>query len=297
MQFLFFLIIVVSVGAYQTAAKEWGAGAGVLSILVAITLPCLSLYLWSLWSGEEDKNNNEQSGAQRRSGNTTSSQDDVFTRHQSAYLRLLSAMMAKIAKADGQIDASEIRMAEGAFAKLGFSEVQRQLCILAFRNALNESHNIYYYATEMVNLGFSYEMRVVAYEILWDIACADGILAPAEKNVLEALERELMLGPGTFARLFRQRIRRTNKWDYDDQNENAHQYRDSLENEYAELGCKSSATDEELRKAYRSLAKKLHPDILRAQGMPESLMRKSNARMARINTAWDKIKKARGIKN
>jgi len=140
-------------------------------------------------------------------------------------------------------------------------------------------------------------MRVVAYEILWDIACADGILAPAEKNVLEALERELMLGPGTFARLFRQRIRRTNKWDYDDQNENAHQYRDSLENEYAELGCKSSATDEELRKAYRSLAKKLHPDILRAQGMPESLMRKSNARMARINTAWDKIKKARGIKN
>ena len=297
MQFLFFLIIVVSVGAYQTAAKEWGAGAGVLSILVAITLPCLSLYLWSLWSGEEDKSNNEQSGTQRRSGNSTSSQDDVFTRHQSAYLRLLSAMMAKIAKADGQIDASEIRMAEGAFAKLGFSEVQRQLCILAFRNALNESHNIYYYATEMVNLGFSYEMRVVAYEILWDIACADGILAPAEKNVLEALERGLMLDPGTFARLFRQRIRRTNKWDYDDQNENAHQYRDSLENEYAELGCKSSATDEELRKAYRSLAKKLHPDILRAQGMPESLMRKSNARMARINTAWDKIKKARGMKN
>jgi hypothetical protein len=31
--------------------------------------------------------------------------------------------------------------------------------------------------------------------------------------------------------------------------------------------------------------------------MPESLMRKSNARMARINAAWDKIKKARGIKN
>ena len=72
---------------------------------------------------------------------------------------------------------------------------------------------------------------------------------------------------------------------------------DPLDYEYNELGCSSNATDEELRRAYRNLAKKLHPDILRAQGMPEALMGKANARMARINAAWDKIKKTRGIKN
>ncbi len=296
MQFLVIILIVVAIGAYQTAAQEWGVIAGVLSILVAIISPFLSLYLWGLWSGEDNKNKNVKTGPHQQSVKNNSSQEDVFIRHQSAYLRLLSSMIAKIAKVDGRIDASEIRSAESSFTKLGFSEVQRQLCILAFRNALNESHDIYYYANEMVNHGFNYEMRVIAYEILWDVACADGILAPEEKKVLEWLERRLMLGSGTFLRFFRQRVRESNEWDYNQQ-KGSNQYSDSLESEYAELGCASSATDAELRNAYRSLAKKLHPDILRAQGMPDALMAKANARMARINAAWDKIKKTRGIKS
>jgi uncharacterized tellurite resistance protein B-like protein len=187
MLFLLLVLIAVSGGAYKTAAQEWGALAGILSVLIAVIFPFLSLILWELWSGEDNKKRNVKTEPHQQSAKNNSSQEDVFIRHQSAYLRLLSSMIAKIAKVDGRIDASEIRSAESSFTKLGFSEVQRQLCILAFRNALNESHDIYYYANEMVNHGFNYEMRVIAYEILWDVACADGILALEEKKFLNGL--------------------------------------------------------------------------------------------------------------
>ena len=181
---------------------------------------------------------------------------------------------------------------------IGFSDIQKQVCILAFRNALIATHHISYYACQLVELKFSYELRMIAYEILWDIACADGVLDLEEKTLLESLEKSLLLEPGTFNHFFRQRVRQSREGNGGfDNAKNSSAQKDPLSDEYEELGCSSSATDEELRSAYRNLAKRLHPDILRAQGMPEALMVKANARMARINAAWDKIKKARGIRN
>ena len=108
---------------------------------------------------EESDKNDSKSREKEDDVGSSSCQTNTFAQHQYAYLKLLAAMIAKIAKADGQIAASEIHAAEDSFARLGLSEVQRQLCILAFRNALNEQYAIDYYAEEMVNLGFSDEMR------------------------------------------------------------------------------------------------------------------------------------------
>ena len=54
-------------------------------------------------------------------------------------------------------------------------------------------------------------------------------------------------------------------------------------------------SNDELRTAYREKAKRLHPDILRAQGLSEELLGRANEQMSRINAAWDEIKKERGI--
>lgn len=298
MQFWWLYLILLAIGAYKTAAKEWGTFAGIISVLVAFVLPILTIYLWGEAIGKEDGEKRYSKGKQKDGKHGSVPNNDDFWRHQSAYLRLLSAMMAKMAKADGRIDASEIRAAEAAFGRLGFSDIQKQVCILAFRNALIATHHISYYACQLVELKFSYELRMIAYEILWDIACADGVLDLEEKTLLESLEKSLLLEPGTFNHFFRQRVRQSREGNGGfDNAKNSSAQKDPLSDEYEELGCSSSATDEELRSAYRNLAKRLHPDILRAQGMPEALMVKANARMARINAAWDKIKKARGIRN
>lgn len=68
-----------------------------------------------------------------------------------------------------------------------------------------------------------------------------------------------------------------------------------LQAEYDLLGCPADATDDAARNAYRMAAKKYHPDILRAGGMPEAEVRKASAMMAKVNEDWEKIRKARGI--
>ena len=50
-----------------------------------------------------------------------------------------------------------------------------------------------------------------------------------------------------------------------------------------------------MKRAYREKAKKCHPDVLRAQGLPEEMIGKANEQMARVNEAWGRIKSARGL--
>jgi len=69
----------------------------------------------------------------------------------------------------------------------------------------------------------------------------------------------------------------------------------ALQKEYDLLGCAPDATDDAVRRAYRVVAKKYHPDLLRANGFSESLIQKATLKMAQINAAWEKIRKERDI--
>lgn len=62
---------------------------------------------------------------------------------------------------------------------------------------------------------------------------------------------------------------------------------------YEILGCKETATDQELRKAYLSLCKEYHPD--RIQGASEGVKKLANEQLRKIIDAYEKLKMARGI--
>ena len=53
--------------------------------------------------------------------------------------------------------------------------------------------------------------------------------------------------------------------------------------------------DVAVRRAYRLVAKRCHPDSLRASGASEGSVAAATEQMARINDAWDTIRKARGM--
>lgn len=70
----------------------------------------------------------------------------------------------------------------------------------------------------------------------------------------------------------------------------------SLPEAYDVLGVRAGAGDEAVLKAYRRQLSRHHPDKLRANGLPESMLEHAKQRTQQIIEAWDIIRAARGIK-
>ena len=64
---------------------------------------------------------------------------------------------------------------------------------------------------------------------------------------------------------------------------------------YAVLGITRSASDTEVRALWRRLVRENHPDSLAAHGVPAELIARASDKVARINAAWDRIKRERGL--
>lgn len=200
----------------------------------------------------------------------------------------VAAMLAKIAKADGHVSADEIASVEQAFRRLGFSPAARAYAVKVFRKAKDDSRSIYQYAADFSRAVNSIEVRELLYELLWDIACADGRISPAELEMLRLVPRALGIRADWFHVFASMRMGGETR-------DAARPARDSLADAYGVLGADASDSDETLKRKYRELAKRNHPDALRAQGLPEAMVGKATERMSRINAAWAEVRAARGL--
>ena len=63
---------------------------------------------------------------------------------------------------------------------------------------------------------------------------------------------------------------------------------DTKRDYYEVLGLQKGASEEEIKKAYRQMAKKYHPDLNPGDKAAEE-------KFAKVNQAYDRIKKARGM--
>jgi len=64
---------------------------------------------------------------------------------------------------------------------------------------------------------------------------------------------------------------------------------------YVVLGVPRSASAEEIRAKWKQLMRENHPDSLAARGVPAEFIARANEKVARINAAWDRIKRERGL--
>ena len=234
------------------------------------------------------------------------------------FLRRLFGILARMAKIDGKVDAWEAHAAEGAFARFPRAKARRKFCVDVFNSAKNGRMPLGRLAAEFEKEWATPEECLAVYELLWDIACAKGVLKSVHKEALRNLCVPLGLPPNYFTLFYRKRSTTFREVEEDESrsDDGAHEGRRSsqrrktseqgtrseqrrpppppppktpLQEAYELLGCHSADSNDVLRRAYRAAAKRHHPDLMRARGCSERQVRAASEMMSRINAAWEVI--------
>lgn len=201
---------------------------------------------------------------------------------QTVFIVTLFSMLAKMAKADGQVSRAEVRFIEDFMENnLRLSAEDRKQAIKIFQNAKGDTYSIYDYAEQYRQLVRNQAMREMVYRVLFAVAYADGELHASEEEILRRIPTYLGLHDSIFAAMLGEFDRRTPTSAV------------SLEQHYAVLECRSDVSDRELKLAYRRKAAEFHPDKIAAKGLPEEFMRHAEDQMKAVTVAYDTIAAAR----
>ena len=195
---------------------------------------------------------------------------------QMAFTIAVIVLGAKMAKADGHVSSEEIRAFREVF-HIPPSEMEAVGKL--FNEARQDATGYEPYAAQIAEL-FVGQPEVLEQLLggLFHIAKASGGLHPAELQYLASVANIFGFGGQAF-----ERIRA------------AHMGADEAD-PYKVLGLTRDASDAEIKRTYRELIRKYHPDTAIAQGMPEEFIEVANDKMAAINAAYDSIEKERGLK-
>jgi len=116
---------------------------------------------------------------------------------------------------------------------------------------------------------------------LFAIARADKPLNGTEQAFLEGVWRGFGLGADVWVRASGRSGTRRPAVDEEDP--------------YQVLGVPRDIADDALRAAWRQLMRENHPDSLASRGVPPEFIARASDKVARINAAWDRIKRERGL--
>lgn len=213
-----------------------------------------------------------------------------------AFFEALFGSLGYLSKADGHVSPAEIRMVESLMQRMQISGRERQRAIGFFNQGKQAGFDLRGALGVFVrHSAMRPDLRQMFMQILFEAAFSSGKLTQAEHDVLLQVAQSLRIPAAVFAAMLQARQGGTGG-----QQGGYHGrggvVRGSLEQAYAHLGLQSGASEAEVKKAYRKLVSQYHPDKLVSRGLPEEMMAMAKARVRDINTAYEQIKKARGIK-
>ena len=176
-------------------------------------------------------------------------------------------------KADKQMLKSELDYVKQFLSKQ-FNQNQVQDFMTLFKDIIKQDYPLRDVCRQIVR-SMDHSSRLELIHVLFGLSKADGHVHPDEVKVIHTLARYLNINNNDFNSI------------------QAMFFKDTL-SDYKILGLDSSATDNEVKKTYRKMAAKYHPDKVAHLG--EELKNLAEEKFKSLNDAYQNIKKERGIK-
>jgi DnaJ like chaperone protein len=190
-----------------------------------------------------------------------------------AFSTAVTALGAKLAKADGRADASEFDAFSEAFqsSPAGERDIRR-----LYNLARQTTRGFESYAKRLAKRyrGCPQLLEDVL-DGLFHIAKSDGAVTAAEMGYLEEVARLFGLSELTFRRLV------------------ATHLGGEASDPYIILDVPHDASDEVVRAAWRAALSAAHPDRARSRGLPDEFIEVAEAKSSSINAAYDAIRRER----
>ena len=185
----------------------------------------------------------------------------------------LLVLFAKVMKADDQLLKSELDYVK-SFLLQQFDRSQVRDFMILFKDILEQDYPLKDVCRQ-IQRSMDHPSRIELIHVLFGLSRADGYVHPEEVRVINTISRYLNVNEKDFESIKAMFI-------------------EDSRSSYTILEIKSSAKDNEVKRAYRKMANKYHPDKVAHLG--EDLRKLAEEKFKAVNNAYQTIKKERGMK-
>lgn len=186
----------------------------------------------------------------------------------------LLVLMACIMKADGRVDKSELAVVK-KFLVANFGEQGALDALQILKNLLEQDIDESQVAMQ-ISQNLNYSSKLELLHLLFNIAYADGVVVASELATIQRISNIFRIDRLDFESIKAPYMKQVDQdW------------------AYKSLEIEPSATVEEIKKAYRQMAKKYHPDKVNDLG--EDVKKSATEKFRSVNEAYESLKKQRGF--
>ena len=200
-------------------------------------------------------------------------------------------IMGHIAKIDGRVSEDEVRVARRIMHGMRLSPEQVREAIGHFTRGKNLGYPLdERLAVLAEHLGGRADLARAFVQIQLQAAVGVGQIGAEKRQLLWRVASGLGIGRAEVAQI--EALARA----YEQRGARGATESASLEDAYRVLGVAATASDGEVKTAYRRLMNQHHPDKLVARGLPESMASVAEQKTLEIRAAYETVKARRGFK-
>ena len=210
-----------------------------------------------------------------------------------AFVQALFQSMGHLAKVDGRVTEDEIRAARSVMHRLGLGPAKVQNAIAWFEHGKQAAFPLRETVRELRRSSARrHDSRALFVRLLLEVSLAKKRLSQQERAAIWTICSELDIGRVELAQLeamirAQKGFRRSPAGDADVARVKA---------AYLALGIDQTATNDEIKTAYRRLMNKNHPDKIASSNPNDSVLQEAERRTREVRTAYELLKARREIR-